>query len=160
CDYHGQMRECGAGDGTQFCDWNEDVLEWGACLVDFACQPGEEQECGFGSTQTCELVDGVPQWGTCPFTPLVLDFEIGQSIEMEASTSAFDIAGVGECLDSDWPSAATPWLAADLDRNGSIDAGNELFGSGTILASGSHAKNGFIALAPFDGNRDGRITAE
>lgn len=159
CDVLGDMRECDGGEGTQFCDELEAGLVWGECLVDFWCMPGDEQECGFGSIQTCVLEDGVPVWGTCPFTPLVLSFEVDQPIEMLASDSVFDIAGVGECLDSDWPSAATPWLAADLDRNGSIDAGNELFGSGTILASGRHAQNGFVALAPLDGNRDGRITA-
>lgn len=155
----GEMRECDGGEGTQFCDVLETGLGWGECLVDFPCLPGDAVECGFGSIMTCELVEGVPSWGTCPFTPLVLSFEVGKPIEMQASVSVFDIAGVGECLDSDWPSAATPWLAADLDRNGFIDAGHELFGSGTLLGSGRHAPNGFVALAPFDGNRDGRITA-
>lgn len=157
--YLGEMRECDGGEGTQFCDLLEGGQGWGECLVDFVCMPGDTKEC-IGDSVTCYLEEGVPTWPMCPFTPLVLSFEVGTPVEMLASEAAFDIAGVGECLDSDWPSAATPWLAADLDRNGSIDAGNELFGSGTILASGQHAKNGFVALAPFDGNHDGRISSE
>jgi hypothetical protein len=155
----GEVRECNEGEGTQFCDELETGLGWGECLVDFECLPGDARACAFGEIVTCYLSEGVPIWPGCPFTPLVLSFEMGKPIEMQASVSAFDIAGVGECLDSDWPSAATPWLAVDLDRNGFIDAGHELFGSGTILASGRHAQNGFVALAPFDGNHDGRITA-
>ena len=104
----------------------------------------------------CELVDGVPTMPECGWTPLVLNFAADQPIEMLASDAAFDIAGVGVCLDSDWPSAATPWLAVDLDRNGFIDAGHELFGSGTQLASGGRAAHGFVALAPFDDDHDGR----
>jgi len=154
----GDVRECDGGEGTQFCDMIEGSMGWSECLVDFACLPGDTATCSFGETINCLLDEGVPVWEVCPWTPLVLNFEVSQPIEMLASDAAFDIAGVGECLDSDWPSAATPWLAADLDRNGFIDAGNELFGSGTILASGRHAQNGFVALAPFDGNHDGRIT--
>lgn len=155
----GEMRECNGGEGTQFCDVLETGLGWGECLVDFSCLPGDTQTCAFGEVITCGLIEGEPTWPECPWTPLVLSFEVGKPIEMQASVSVFDIAGVGECLDSDWPSAATPWLAADLDRNGFIDAGHELFGSGTLLGSGQHAQNGFVALAPFDGNHDGRITA-
>jgi hypothetical protein len=155
----GEVRECDGGEGTQFCDELETGLGWGECLVDFQCLPGDTQTCVLGEIITCQLIEGVPEWPACPFTPLVLSFEVGKPIEMQTSVSAFDIAGVGECLDSDWPSAATPWLAVDLDRNGFIDAGHELFGSGTILESSQHAQNGFVALAPFDGNHDGRITA-
>lgn len=156
----GEIRECNDGEGTQFCDSLESGVGWGECLENFACLPGDVLVCELGGVVTCYLVDGVPEWEECPWTPLVLNFEVGAPVEMLASEAAFDIAGVGECLDSDWPSAATPWLAADLDRNGSIDAGHELFGSGTILESGRHAQNGFAALAPFDGNHDGRINAE
>jgi hypothetical protein len=155
----GDVRECEEGEGTQFCDMVEGSMGWGECLANFECLPGDLLDCGLGGTVTCVLDEGVPMYPICPFTPLVLSFEVGQPIEMLGSDAAFDIAGVGECLDSDWPSATTPWLAADLDRNGFIDAGHELFGSGTILESGRHAPHGFVALAPFDGNRDGRITA-
>ncbi len=58
-----------------------------------------------------------------------------------------------------WPTAATPWLALDRNRNGVIDDGGELFGSGTMMADGRFAADGFAALAVLDDNRDGVIAA-
>lgn len=161
CDVVGEARECDDA-GTQFCDWHtidsSSELVWSECSQEFACMPGEQQECGFAGTQHCEIEEGVPYWGDCPFTPLVLSFD-GGPIEMAASSATFDIANVGECLDSDWPAAANPWLAIDLDKNGSIDAGHELFGSGVILPSGQHAQNGFVALELLDSNHDRQLDA-
>ena len=59
----------------------------------------------------------------------------------------------------DWPSAATPWLVLDRDGNGFIEDGSELFGSGTRLASGRRALNGFEALRELDSNGDGVISS-
>jgi hypothetical protein len=47
----------------------------------------------------------------------------------------------------------------DVDGNGRIDDGSELFGSGVVLSSGAHATNGFAALAELDANHDGTIDA-
>jgi hypothetical protein len=46
-----------------------------------------------------------------------------------------------------------------MDRNldGIINNGSELFGTGTILANGKHAKDGYAALAEQDTNHDGKI---
>ena len=51
----------------------------------------------------------------------------------------------------------------DLNGNGRIDSGRELFGNWTLLPSGQTAKQGFEALAVYDdplygGNDDGRIS--
>ncbi len=62
-------------------------------------------------------------------------------------------------------SAGRPgWAAADdgllvIDRNGdgTINDGSELFGSSFVLADGSTAENGFVALASLDSNGDGSI---
>ena len=60
----------------------------------------------------------------------------------------------------DWPiTTSTPWLALDRNGNGTIDGEAELFGSATVLADGTHAPNGFIALEELDANRDGMIDA-
>jgi hypothetical protein len=166
CAEHRAMRDCADGEGTQFCDyapgsWEE--LEWGACLTDFECMPGEVRSCGLGEefgdlNYGCGLVDGVPAWAedACN-TPLVLSFD-GGPIQTLSSAAAFDIAGAGVCLATDWPTSHNPWLAIDLDRNGFIDGGHELFGSGSRLDSGAHASNGFIALATLDSNGDGQIS--
>jgi hypothetical protein len=161
-------RTCGRGGaGAQFCgalvDGSND-LHWGPCLAEseIECMPGHGEVCeDGGGDQTCILEDGEPTWGECVYaeggvTPLVL---VPHGVELEfepAGTATFAIAG--ECITQDWPSAATPWLAIDLDRSGSIDDGRELFGSGTMLRDGTHAKDGFAALARLDDDGDGVIT--
>ena len=47
----------------------------------------------------------------------------------------------------------------DLNANGTIDRGRELFGDQTLLANGQTAANGFSALADLDSNADGIIDA-
>ncbi|MFO7563073.1 MAG: hypothetical protein R6X02_10560 [Enhygromyxa sp.] len=162
CVEIGDARPCEDDAGMQFCGWqwvdDRQQVVWGECLHSVECLPGDQSECEFGGSRTCALDDGVPYWPECPFTPLLLRFDDGP-IELAASSAAFDIANVGECLDSDWPAAVNPWLAIDLDKSGSIDAGDELFGSGSMLRSGSRAPNGFAALAELDSNQDGIIDA-
>jgi hypothetical protein len=157
---------CGA-QSVQYCSQIAGDLEWGPCLseTEMECEPGEAADCDGWGTQTCSLYGGVPFWNTdeCDSgggdTPLVLKFA-GSEIEYAAaSVHTFDISGRGGCLTTDWPSAATPWLAMDLDRNGIIEDGAELFGSGTILPDGTHARQGFEALSILDTNADGLITA-
>ena len=175
CNEYGQSRSCtmaSGGSGTQFCTGDQNLI-WGACLDSVECEIGETLECGYCDdpdsfeceacgewTETCSLVNGAPTFGeeACACnTPLVLSFD-GAPVRMQpAPASTFDIDGVGACITTDWPEAATPWLALDLDRSGSIETGRELFGSGTVLASGERASNGFLALSELDDNGDGRI---
>ena len=89
-------------------------------------------------------------------TPLVLSFD-GAPATLAASLGAFDLDGTMSVA-TDWPTAATPWLALDRNGNGAIDDGGELFGSATVLAGGSRAANGLVALAELDSNGDGQIT--
>jgi hypothetical protein len=157
-------------DGTSLCviSWGQE--EWTACAVEHACTPDstfEQEEC---QGDYCAVLDGVlkvepwvsedPCCGTddpCCWTPLVVSFD-GEPIRYEtAGAAAFDISGQGSCLSTDWPTQ--PWLALDRDGDGLIGNGRELFGSGTILTTGARASNGFEALAEFDIDRDGKITA-
>jgi hypothetical protein len=85
-------------------------------------------------------------------TPLVLSFA-------DADVAYTDDGGTfelepGQPVRSVWPTARTPWLCRDLDHDGAITSGRELFGSFTLTAHGL-AKNGFDALAPLDANGDG-----
>lgn len=164
CETFGAEEPCKDG-SLMLCGKDNGGLVWTECVdPEYLCVPGDELSCGFSEpefanwTQTCEIGnDGQPQWeeDACN-TPLVLSFD-GGPVEMLASSVAFDISGVGLCLDTDWPAATNPWLAIDLDHNGYIDGGHELFGSGTITAAGHHAKNGFVALAELDQNGDGKV---
>ncbi len=80
----------------------------------------------------------------CGGTPLVLAFDD----EPVAYTAG---------IETDWPTARTPWLVLDRDGDGAITRATELFGSATQLASGRAAKHGFEALAELDTNHDGVI---
>jgi hypothetical protein len=166
CEQAFAAEACGDS-GVQYCSFIEDDLEWGPCLAEAECAPGETQGCDTWGDETCVLYGGVPAWNdeSCEQdaggeTPLVLKFDKGPVSYTTASTVPFDISGRGACLSTDWPTSASPWLAIDLDRNGMIDDGSELFGSGTILPNRSHARDGFQALAVLDTNADGIISAD
>ena len=55
------------------------------------------------------------------------------------------------------PGSHVAFLCRDGNGNGVIDDGSEMFGNGVLLADGTHARNGFVALAQFDANRDAVI---
>ncbi len=178
CEDQGESRAC-EGSGTQYCDDIEGALAWGPCVTEPQCEPGDSESCGLcgedeedcefaGFDDTCVLADGVPAWGcsvaedfdSCACnTPLVLKFDAAPVQMMQSASATFDIDGVGACVTTDWPTADTPWLALDLDLDGTIDSGRELFGSGTRLDGARRARNGFLALEPLDTDRNGRIDA-
>lgn len=89
-------------------------------------------------------------------TPLVLSFD-DAPVTFERRSALFAFTP-GRPLRSDWPSAVTPWLARDVDKNGRIDDGSELFGSDTWIGRRT-AKHGFEALAALDESRDGVVDA-
>ncbi len=96
-------------------------------------------------------------------TPLVLDWNrdgrIATRTATDASPTAFDFDGDGRTVLVDWLAPTERFLALDLDRDGWIRDGRELFGDGTRLADGTRAPDGFVALAQWDANHDGRIDA-
>lgn len=71
----------------------------------------------------------------------------------------FDHDANGMLESTAWVDGNDGLLVRDLDRNGTIDSGRELFGSNTLLSNGNKAANGFIALAELDDNQDGLIDA-
>lgn len=89
-------------------------------------------------------------------TPLVFSFD-NAPVRFEQSDRTFAFTP-GLRVSSDWPAASTPWLARDVNGNGRIDDGSELFGSNTRVKDGV-AKHGFQALAVLDSNADGVIDA-
>ncbi|NBP83345.1 hypothetical protein EBU60_05730 [bacterium] len=72
----------------------------------------------------------------------------------------FDLDADGKLDRVGWVGAGDGLLARDLDGDGQIDDGSELFGEATVLADGSRAKDGFEALAALDSNRDGQVDAQ
>ncbi|MBM4359309.1 MAG: calcium-binding protein [Deltaproteobacteria bacterium] len=135
---------------------------WSECAVNpdmgkENCNPSSEEWNGFCCIDA--LLKACCAGEECN-TPLVLSFdERPVSYTTEAGAVAFDLSQHGATQTFDWPTARTPWLALDVDGNGAIDGGAELFGSAVRLADGRFAANGFEALAEHDLNHDGRIDA-
>ncbi len=76
----------------------------------------------------------------------------------------FDIDADGDMDLMSWTNRGEGMLALDRNGNGAIDDGGELFGDATLLADGTRAANGYLALAELDswlfgGNGDGVIDA-
>ncbi len=88
--------------------------------------------------------------------PLVFDLD-GDGIETVSSDAGiiFDHDGIKQS--TGWIGADDGLLVLDINGNGIIDSGKELFGDNTDLANGGKARNGFAALRDLDSNGDGII---
>jgi hypothetical protein len=84
-------------------------------------------------------------------TPLV--FSKTPELSLRPASRRFEFEP-GQPVFSAWPDASTAWLVRDLDGDGRITSGRELFGTFTR----GHPKNGFEALALLDGDGDGLVT--
>ncbi|MBE0497328.1 MAG: tandem-95 repeat protein, partial [Campylobacterales bacterium] len=94
--------------------------------------------------------------------PIVLDLNrnLNTSISLEASSVYFDYDGDGVKEKTAWIEKGDALLAVDLNGDGIINDGSELFGEYTRLPDGSFAKDGYEALAQYDTNGDGVIDAK
>jgi len=94
-------------------------------------------------------------------SPLVLDLDDdGQfTIGLAQSSVTFDLNGDGVMENVGWASANDGLLAIDLNSDGIINDGSELFGEAFGLGDGTRAKDGFAALSSLDSNQDGKISA-
>lgn len=92
--------------------------------------------------------------------PLILDLD-GDGIETinVKSGAYFDHDGNGFAEQTGWVNSDDGLLVRDINNDGVINDGKELFGNETFLANGKKAADGFAALADLDGNGDGRIDA-
>lgn len=89
-------------------------------------------------------------------SPLAIDLD-GDGVETVSVDNGvcFDHDGNGFAEKTGWIGKDDGILVRDLNNNGQIDDGSELFGDQTILSNGEKAANGFEALADLDSNRDG-----
>ena len=97
-------------------------------------------------------------------SPIILDLDgdgvVGTTARGETGPGLFfDLDNTGFAERSGWVGKGDGLLVRDLNGNGRIDSGAELFGNHTKLADGSRAANGFHALAELDSNRDGVVDA-
>jgi len=103
-----------------------------------------------------------PDTGACSPSPILINFEnAGNNDHLTAERVGvwFDLNATGTPVHTAWTSAESRvgFLVRDLDGNGAIDSGAELFGTATIKRDGTRAQNGFEALRDVDDNRDGRL---
>jgi len=71
----------------------------------------------------------------------------------------FDVDHTGQPALTGWTDGKDGLLTLDLSRDGRINNGSELFGSGTDTAKGK-AADGYVALRQHDGNGDGVIDVQ
>lgn len=97
-------------------------------------------------------------YGTAEVTrsPLVVDLD-GDGVETVGVSEGvyFDHDGNGFAEKSGWVGKDDGILVRDINNNGTIDNGTELFGNNSVLSSGENALNGFEALKELDSNKDG-----
>jgi hypothetical protein len=125
-------------------EWKKSLNKLQLAHFNKYCGPELGGEDGYGYSQLCGG------------TPLVISFD-NRPVEFQASSAKFELYPGDATMTTDWPTAATPWLALDRDGDGAITSGAELFGDATTLPNGARARNGFEALAALDANGDGRI---
>jgi hypothetical protein len=94
------------------------------------------------------------------YTPLALDLN-GNGVQTLsiAERTVFDLDASGRPEFVGWIGSGDGLLVHDIDGDGVIDNGTELFGSATDSINGGKAVDGYAALAQFDANNDGKIDA-
>ena len=94
-----------------------------------------------------------------PVDPLMLDLDNdGLELKRADGSVLFDHNADGIATGTGWLGSDDGILVRDLDGNGIIDTGRELFGADTLKSDGKNAANGFEALADLDTNHDGNFT--
>ncbi|MGE3612525.1 MAG: calcium-binding protein [Sulfurimonas sp.] len=91
--------------------------------------------------------------------PIVLDLNHNgmTSTALEISNAYFDYDGDGNREHTAWMEAGDAQLVVDINYDGIINNGSEIFGEHTKLPDGTLAQNGYEALIQYDSNSDGVI---
>src|SRR3546814_9651572 len=94
-------------------------------------------------------------------SPIVIDLD-GDGVETSAYSRDryFDHDGNGMRESTAWIGADDGFLVRDLNQDGAITTGLEMFGSNTRLQDGTTAEHGFAALRELDSNQDGVIDSQ
>jgi VCBS repeat-containing protein len=91
--------------------------------------------------------------------PIVLDLNNNKitSTSLEASNAYFDYDGDGRREKTGWIEKDDGLLVVDINEDGIINDGSELFGAYTKFEDNSSAVDGYNALSQYDSNEDGII---
>ena len=96
-----------------------------------------------------------------PRDPLIIDLgESGITLTSLEDGVYFDLDNNGFSEKTSWIGCEDGFLALDVNGNGKIDNGSELFGDRFMRLNGHRSEFGFEALSDFDENNDYQITEE
>ena len=90
-------------------------------------------------------------------SPVVFKFDAKnelRTIPLKYSRVKFDLNGDGTKEKTGWISGKEGFLVLDINQNGLVDSGRELFGNHSGWGKRSY-KNGYLAMEHFDTNKDG-----
>jgi len=148
-------------------DWNTDVLYYRApsnisTSTSFNITATSQEGANLAISGPTELVMNFnltrfvpPQ--TCP---IILDLD-GDGVETLALAQGvtFDIDNDGNIDRTGWVGKDDGLLVLDVNNDGMINDGAELFGEEMLKADGTKAEDGFDALREFDTNNDGHFSS-
>jgi VCBS repeat-containing protein len=128
-------------------------VEWwengGGALLDLYWSPTSG---GSANTQ----LSGSSLFAIGTATPLILDLNNDGVHTLAADDVVqYDLLGTGTPASVGWSSPEDGFLVFDINNDGVINDGSEMFGEATRLSSGGLASNGFEALIDLDFNLDG-----
>ncbi len=141
---------------VQICRNGTNTTHSAGLTCDAYCSHG----CPPGYSEHCSGQEPPDQCGCCfDYSPIVVDLgRDGVPFSNAANGVLFDPNGLGVFRWIGWPeSPDDALLARDVNGNGAIDSGAELFGNTTRLSSGAYAGQGYAALADLDTNSDGWV---
>lgn len=92
--------------------------------------------------------------------PLVLDLD-GDGVETVGLSAniSFDYNQDGIFEQTGFVAADDALLVVDLNNDGVINGGSELFGNHSLLSDGTYSEHGFQTLADYDTNKDGVVNS-
>lgn len=134
------------------------MSQQGQAKVLFDLPSGKKQHRSQGVTQQqkqskddCDDID----------SPLIIDLgNDGIALSGLAQAVPFDLNADGVKEMVAWPTSSDDaFVALDKNKNGMIDNGDELLGNNSEGPDGQLSANGFISLAKYDSNKDGKIDA-
>ncbi|WP_198555753.1 calcium-binding protein [Rahnella sp. AA] len=91
-------------------------------------------------------------------SPIILDLD-GDGVETISLSDGvyFDHDNNSFAEKTGWVGKDDGLLVLDINHDGNIDSGSELFGNNTYLKDGTLAKNGYLALQELDDDHNGKI---
>ncbi|NBT56285.1 MAG: heme utilization protein, partial [Betaproteobacteria bacterium] len=94
-------------------------------------------------------------------SPIIFDLN-GDGVRTLSVTAGvkFDVFAQDIRVQTGWVSPEDGLLVLDINQDGVINDGSELFGSSTKLANGANADDGYAALREMDSNHDGSISQD